>query len=195
MKKIVALGLMGFVACILSARADIIPSFMGTSASGSNTIWSYTVNITDEQNASAGDFFTIYDFGPFVAGSATQPLGWTLTSSLLGTTPSKTNPTDDPSILNLTWTYSGATIIGASAAGKGIGPFSVTLLGTVTLQRPSEFAAQGTLAVGTNAGTKIGNVGQIPVPTAIPEPSTLALAAMASGLFMIGRKIARRRKS
>lgn len=198
MKRIVALGLMGFVACILSARADIIPSFMGTSASGSDTIWSYTANVTDQQNANTGDFFTIYDFGPFVASSATQPMGWTFTSSFLGTTPAKINPTDSPSILNLTWTYSGATIIGASAAGKGIGPFSVTVLGRVTLQQRSEFAAQGTLATGPTAGTKVGNVGNISVPQPIqpiPEPATLALFAVTGSLFLIGRTVARRRKA
>ena|ERR1700694_5221071 len=195
MKKIVALGLMGFVAGMLSARADIIPSFIGTSASGSNTFWSYSVNISDQQNVTTGDFFTIYDFGPFVAGSSSQPMGWAFTSSFLGPTPAKINPTDDPSLLNLTWTYNGPTIIGASPQGKGIGPFSVTVLGGPTPLRSTDFAAQGTLAAGPNAGTKVGNVGRIPVPTAIPEPSTLALFAVTGGLMMIGRAISRRRKS
>jgi hypothetical protein len=199
MKKILALGLIGLVAITAAARADIIPSFIGTSSTGDpsnpDTVWSYSINITSEQNATPGDFFTIYDFGSFLAGSATQPMGWTLTSSFLGTTPAQTNPNDDPSLLNLTWTYNGPTITGASPDGQGIGPFSVTVLGRPTLPRTSNFAAQGTLAGGPNAGSKVGNVGEIPVPTTIPEPSTFALVAVTGGLILIGRTVSRRRKS
>ena len=38
-----------------------------------------------------GDYFTIYDFGNFLAGSNLQPVGWTFSSSLLGTTPGLVN--------------------------------------------------------------------------------------------------------
>ena len=38
-----------------------------------------------------GDFFTIYDFGSFIPGSASAPVGWTLSSSNVGVTPGQLN--------------------------------------------------------------------------------------------------------
>ena len=198
MKKIAALGLIALVASIAAARADIIPSFAGASTIGDpsnpSTIFAYNIDITSQQSAMSGDFFTIYDFGPFVSGSNVQPSGWTFSSSLVGTTPAKTNPTDDVSLFNLTWVYNGPTISGANPAGQGIGPFQVTILGPMPRLGRSDFAAQGTLATGPNAGTKVGNVGRIPVPVPVPEPSTLALIT-AAGLGLIGRAVSRRRQS
>ncbi len=198
-KKLLFAGIVVIAASLTQAKADIIPTFTGTSTQGGqNTIWSYTVNITAEQNATAGDFFTIYDFGAFIPGSNMQPADWTFSSSLVGITPAQTNPFDNPAIANLTWTYNGPTIAGTTSAGQNIGPFQVSTAGFQPEVAPglrnSQFAAQGTLATGPNAGSKVDNVGQISVPAAIPEPSTLALIAGAGGLGVIGRALARRRR-
>ena len=200
MKKLLISGIFVVAVAGLSVvRADIIPTFVGTSTlDQQNTIWSYTVNITAEQSANPGDFFTIYDFGNFIPGSNSQPAGWTFSSSLLGTTPSQTNPVDNPSLLNLTWTYNGPTILGSTPAGQNIGPFRVSMAGFLPERLPPTgngyFAAQGTLVTGPNAGSKVDNVGRIPVPIAIPEPSTFALIVGAGGLGLIGRALARRRR-
>jgi hypothetical protein len=181
-------------AAIAAVRADIIPVFTGTSPSGPNTVWGYQIDITSDQQVTTGDFFTIYDFGPFISGSNVQPAGWTFSSSLVTAPPSGINPPDDPKLLNLTWTYTGTATI---PTGSTVGPFSVTVAGTqfgeVAQTRNSYFAAQATRANGIHAGTKIGNVGQIPVPTAIPEPTTLSLLAL-GGAGAVARGLRRRRK-
>jgi hypothetical protein len=199
MKKVLLASLALLAAATMVGRADIIPTFTGTSTiDEQSTVWNYTINITKEQNATVGDFFTIYDFGSFIAGSNVQPAGWTFSSSLVGTTPSQINAADNPNILNLTWTYNGPTIIGNSPAGLNIGPFSVSTAGflgdTVPSIKSSMFAAQGTLAGGPTAGSKVNNVGNISVPAAIPEPSTIALILGSGGLGMVGRALARRRR-
>lgn len=192
MKKVFTLGLSVLWVAMLTARADIIPSFTGATPSSDNTGWTYTIDITSGQNVMAGDFFTIYDFGSFIAGTDIEPSGWTLSSSLVGITPSQTLPSDDPTLLNLTWKYSGPTIIGV-----GLGPFEVTIAGVTPSPVPiraSHFAAEAT-QIGTN--DKIDNVGLISVPVigpTVPEASTFSLLISASGLMGVCWIVSRFRK-
>jgi hypothetical protein len=151
---------------VLAVRGDVIPTLSSTSPTGGNFTWNYSGNVTVDQNVQHGDFFTIYDFGNFLAGSNTQPAGWTFSSSLIGTTPSRVKPTDNPSIFNLTWTYTGTTpIIGSSP----LGIFSV--VAKTNQLRTSDFAAEATRNSGPNAGSKVDNIGNISVP--VPEMSAL----------------------
>ena len=178
MKKISVFTLIAVTAALTSVRADIIPSFAGTTpGGGTNTVWNYTINITSDQQVTTGDFFTIYDFGPFVANSATSAAGWTFSSALTTAPPPLTNPPDNPSLENLTWTYSGPTL----PTGTHLTGFSVTQLTSIFAQVPSTktgfFAAQATR--NDSGTTKISNVGQVPVPAPIPEPATLSLLALA----------------
>jgi hypothetical protein len=198
MKKLLLCVL--FVAAV-SLRADIIPTFAGASSSQDqqSTVWSYTINVTDEQNANPGDFFTIYDFSSIAPVGLSAPAGWTFSAQLVGVTASQTNPNDDISLYNLTWTYNGPTIIGNSPDGKNIGPFSVTTPGAFDSEFPptmrdGQFTARGTRAQGPNAGSGVSNIGIVPVPAAIPEPSTIALIIGAGGLGVVGRAMARRRR-
>ena len=192
MKKLAVL--LGCLLATAAVRGDIIPVFTGTTPSGSNTVWGYQIDITSDQQVTTGDFFTIYDFGPFISGSNVQPSGWTFSSSLVTAPPSGTNPPDDPTLLNLTWTYTGSATI---PPGSNVGPFSVTIAGTQFQENPqtraSYFAAQATRASGENAGSKVNNVGRIPVPTAIPEPTTLSLLALGAA-GAAARALRRRRK-
>ncbi|HXX41585.1 MAG TPA: hypothetical protein VEI58_04890 [Chthoniobacterales bacterium] len=186
----------GVLAAVLPAKADIIPSYVSAIASGGNTIVTYQIDLAADQNANTGDFFTIYDFGSIIPDSNTQPSGWTFSTSLVGVNPPKTNAPDDPSILNLTWTYSGPAL-----SGTGIGPFTVTIAGTsnsdVVPLRDGFFAAQGTLIVGPNAGTEVSNVGQIPIPL-VPEPSAgalIVLSLVGGGLGLLIARLRRRQLS
>lgn len=191
MKKIFAFALIGLVAAA-TLRGDIIPSFGGTSpGTGTNTVWNYSINITSDQQVTTGDFFTIYDFGPFISGSNTQPSNWTFSSMLVTPPPTGTNPPDSPTLANLTWTYTGsATIPSMNLTG-----FSVAMATSQFQAAPSTktgfFAAQGTRSTGGTAGTKVNNVGQLPVPVPIPEPTTMSLLAFA-GVGAALRAIRRR---
>lgn len=193
MKRTAVLAFTGLVAAISTLRGDIIPSFAGTTPSGTDTVWSYHIDITSDAQVTAGDFFTIYDFGPFIAGSNTQPSNWTFSFSLVTAPPSGTKPPDDPTLENLTWTYTGSTPIPASSIA---GLFSVTVATSqfqeVPLTRPGYFAAQATRVPGQDGGTKLNNVGRIPVPVPIPEPTTVSLIALAAAGSAL-RAIRRRR--
>ena len=178
MRKKYILGFIALGAMTLAANADIIPTLSTVTASGSNFQWNYATNVTVDQKVVSGDFFTIYDFGGFIPGSNTQPAGWTFSSSLVGITPGQVSPTDNPTIPNLTWTYSGPTITGSAA----LGTFSV--LSTTNVLRTSDFAAQGTRSGGPTADTKVNNVGTVSVP--VPEMSALAPMIGVCGLGMVG---------
>src|SRR5437667_1161173 len=158
--------LAAITAVSLSARADIIPTLDSVTGSSPTFTWNYSANVTVDETVNTGDFFTIYDFGTIAPGSNTQPTGWTFSQALLGPTPALTNPTDNPNILNLTWTYTGSTPINGSAA---LGIFSVI---TSTDQlKVGQFSAEATRNSGPNAGTKVDNIGTISVP--VPESSSL----------------------
>src|SRR5437016_10424521 len=166
MNKKLFLVLIGITSAALIARGDIIPTLSSVTGSSPNFTWNYAANVTVDQTVNTGDFFTIYDFGSIAPGSNTQPTGWTFSQALIGPTAALTSPTDNPSILNLTWTYTGTTPINGSAA---LGVFSV-ITGTDQL-KTGQFTAQATRNSGPDAGTKISNVGNVAVP--VPEPSAL----------------------
>jgi len=178
MRKACILGLVLFGSVSFVARGDIIPTLSSITGSSPNFTWNYSANVTVDETINAGDFFTIYDFGSIAPGSNTQPTGWTFSQALIGPTAALTSPTDNPSILNLTWTYNGASPIVGSAA---LGIFSVI---TSTDQlKAGQFTAEATRNSGPNAGTKVSNIGAVSVP--VPEPSALLpiLGVCAAAVF------------
>lgn len=166
-------------AAFLSARADVIPTNASEDPEGSNFRWNYATNVTIDQMVEAGAYFTIYDFGNLIPGSNLQPAGWVFSSSLLGITPSTVLPNDDPNVMNLTWTYTGATPIQGQSL---LGMFSV--LSATNQMRTDNFAAHATRNGGPNPGTEIDNIGTVGVP--VPEMSALAPIIGVCGLGFIG---------
>ncbi len=167
MKKTYLLGMLVMSAVIGSARADVIPSNDTIDPEGSGFRWNYATNVTVNQIVQTGDYFTIYDFGSLMPGSNVQPANWTFSSSLVGTTPGTVLPTDNPNVLNLTWTYTGTTPITGSSF---LGLFSV--VSATNQMTTANFTAHATRADGPLAGTKIDNIGTVGVP--VPEMSALA---------------------
>ena len=165
MKKTFLLGLAIVGLGSLAARADIIPTLSSVTGSSPNFTWNYSANVTVDQTVNTGDFFTIYDFSSIMPTTTTQPSGWTFSTALLGSTAPLTSPTDNASLWNLTWTYSGAAISGSAALGM------FTVVTSTDQLRDGQFTAQATRNSGPNAGTKVSNIGTVAVP--VPEPSAL----------------------
>ena len=192
MGKTFFLGLLALAATIFSTRGDIIPALSPNppAAAVGGFTWNYAGFVTNLQTVERGDFFTIYDFGDFVPKSNLQPTGWTFSSALVGKNPSLVLPLDNPSILNLTWRYTGTTPIDGVAS---LGNFSV--IASTDQLSVSTFAAQATRTVGPNAGSKIDNVGRIVVP--VPEMSALLpiLSICGAGLAASIPSFLRRRKT
>jgi len=182
MRKSYTLGFFAAAILALAARADIIPSITTatdiTPAGGGNFSWNYSATLTQDENVMRHDFFTIYDFAGYVPGGNSQPAGWTFSAALIGTTPGKVSPIDNPNLFNLTWTYTGPTQIGP----QSLGIFSA--VSTTNLSRSGEFAAEATKNSGDHAGTKIDNIGNIAVP--IPEMSALLPMIGVVGFGTIG---------
>jgi hypothetical protein len=56
--------------------------------------------------------------------------------------------------------------------------------------RTGYFAAQGTLVTGPNAGSKVGNVGVLPIPVVVPEPASIGL--LLGGLALLAARLRKR---
>jgi hypothetical protein len=101
------------------------------------------------------------------------------------------NPTDNPSLYNITWTYIGTTPLvgGANIAGN--------FTADSTYQDPTRanFTAQATRSDGPQAGTKVDNIGMIDVP--VPEMSALLpiLSVCGAGLLSLVPSFVRRRRN
>ena len=163
MKKAFILGLSLLGSAVLVARGDIIPTLDSITGSSPNFQWNYAANVTVDQTVNTGDFFTIYDFSSIMPTTTFQPAGWTFSTALIGPTAPLTTPTDNPSLWNLTWTYSGTPINGSAPLGM----FSAVT--TTDQLKSGQFTAEATRTSGPEAGTKVSNIGHVTVP--VPEPS------------------------
>ena len=182
MRKACVLGLVLFGSISFIARGDIIPTLSSVTGSSPNFTWNYSADVTVDESVNHGDFFTIYDFSSIMPTTHSEPIGWTFSTALVGPTPGLVNPTDNPSLWNLTWTYTGSTAIPGAAM---LGTFSAV---TSTDQlKMGQFTAQATRSSGPDAGTKISNVGAVDVP--VPESTSLLplIGVCAAALFCAPR--------
>jgi hypothetical protein len=176
-----------------SANAGLLPVSVTVQPESGNFRWTYSVVLPTDMKLQSGNYFTIYDFAGYQAGSGTVTSAspdpsysqyWTVSTTKLGPTPNGVNPLDNPEIDNLTFTFSGPTIPnGQMTLGNfvGVSQFGTTDESFFTATNPR--AADG--VIDSNITETLVPVGeQIPGPIGTPEPATLALAGL--GLPLIG---------
>jgi len=161
--------------------------------------WNYSVTLDGNEGVgypNTTSFFTVYDFPGLQSATINTGPGWaTPTIQLVGMTPStQSSITDNPSIDNVSFTYTGSQL-----AGTGGTVLTFTLVSVYG----SPSSVLGVYAYNTS-GESIGSYilddqgqGQLQVPNALPEPASLGL--MGGSLIALGllsrRWLLRRKQS
>jgi hypothetical protein len=177
-----------------AVKADIIPVFNAATPTAGGCEFSYNVNVADGSRVNTGDYFTIYDFNGFIAGSAFAPVDWSITTQFTGVTPAGVDPSafsgDSAGIINITYTYTGAATIFGPALIGGTGAFGAES----TICTPSALGTYASATHKNNPGnpddnTYQANAGSVVTPQ-VPETSSLML--LIPGLVPLGIMLRRR---
>src|SRR5258708_7816586 len=106
-KWLILAGSVGALASCSAIANTITPDAVLTPTPG---VWEYSATLSSGE-LHAGDSFTIFDFGGYVAGSIYAPPLWTSLATLVGSNPAAAplGP-DNPAEYNLRFTYFGPAV-------------------------------------------------------------------------------------
>jgi len=171
----------------LSASAN---SITVNETSGGGGTWVYDIHF-DNSTVNSGDFFTINDFGSVISQSSTLPAGWSFSQGFTG--PNSLPAIDNPGVLNVTFTWTGATT--PMTAPLGVADFTLTLTSPLLgVGGISDYTSIDHVNGGPLAGQSSRVIGPIQTPAGptIPDGGTtvMLLGAALSGLGLIRRKLA-----
>lgn len=176
MKVLMTWAVLAGLFCTTAAHAGLLPVNVTRVGESNGTRFEYSVILQSNSLLRTGDYFTIYDFAGLVADTNTQPSNFSFSTAGLGETPSHVIPADDPSIPNLTFTYTGAD---TQVGELGLGTFSA--VSHYSRTRDDYFSGQSHRQVDGHLNSNITDT-QVPVPChppAVPEPSSLLLLGLA----------------
>ena len=169
------------------AQAAIIPVYQSAVQDGSDYRWTYDASVGTGFQVEPGDYFTIYDFGG-LDGNPQMPSGWSYSTADVGPVPILLLPIDDPTIPNVTFTYTGSTAINGS---DDIGLFSVDALGNQQVN--AQWTSYSHRLGGDQDGEFASDIGSTVVPEQItnpnnPEPATVGILAGGVGILGLRRQ-------
>lgn len=198
MKKWVLAAAAAVVFAAPASAAVITLESVTVNGPNDNT-FSYEGTLGPDEGLQAGDRLIIYDFAGYIDGSVFSPDARVIASTELVSTSGLVQPgfSDDASIANLVFTYTGADFRDeggpfASLSFEGLGARS-TLGGraldaffTLTTKNNPDRTPGG-------SGSKVFTLGSVTVPAmaAVPEPATWAM--MVGGFGLMGAMTRRRR--
>jgi hypothetical protein len=181
-----------------AVQADIIPVFNVATEIDGGCRFSYNVSIAADSRVNKGDYFTIYDFNGYIDNSAFAPVDWSVNAQNTGVTPPGVNPNafsgDNPGIINLTFTYTGAaTLFGPVNPVGGVGAFGADSIVCAV----SGLGTYASKAHKNNPGKPDNNTlqqngGFVVTPAAVPEASSFML--LLPGLVPLGIMMRRQRR-
>jgi len=167
------------VMAVSAAHADINPVSPGipTITQDLNdpfSTFSYPIVLTSTETLISGNYFTMFDVNGLVSGSEMAPTGFTASEALVGPVAtgsfSSSPTTDNPNILNVTYTYSGPTVVGNPTA---LGNFSFkSIYSTATTRNAFSAVAEDT-GSGTLNSNATSYIGPTASATTVPEPATV----------------------
>ena len=172
------LGAAAALAMTGSAQAAVLLNLDSVTPVGSNFQYSFTGSVTPELGFATGDQLVIVDFAGYVAGSASAFPD--VTTTLSNTLPSGLvlggSLTDNPSIPDLVFTYTGP---GFQTSGGPFPPgfdFTLTALSSFGTTTDGAFATSAVVNNNGNTGALAFSSGRLDVPlaSAVPDPATRA---------------------